>query len=134
MSQGTVLQINTEVTEVTVSNETVTLDISPEIVEVSVNNMAIPTTFVDAGNVGLSPYGTITATNVQDALAQLADQDFRQATTPTGSNLQEGDTWYNIETNQFYVYRRSSPTEFSWFPIMVGNGSSDTDTLDAGAF
>jgi hypothetical protein len=80
------------------------------------------------------PHGTVTAGNVQDAIRQLADQDFRSATTPTGSNIEEGDTWYNIDTDQFYVYRRINPTQLAWVPIMVGNDSPDSDTLDAGAF
>lgn len=134
-SEPTIVEITEEITEVTVTDEkTVTVELSPEITNIEVNNFAFPTINVDAGNVYFSPHGTVTAQNVQDAIKQLADQDYRTATTPTGSNIEEGDTWYNIDTDQFYVYRRTSPTELAWVPIMVGNESPDSDTLDAGAF
>jgi hypothetical protein len=128
------IQIEESVTDITVAEEQVVIDITPEIVEVDINNLAIPTLFVEAENVRMTPHGAISATNLQTAIEQLADQDFRSATTPTGSNIEEGDTWYNIDTDQFYVYRRLSPTELAWVPIMVGNDSPDSDTLDAGAF
>jgi acyl transferase domain-containing protein len=128
------IEIQEDVTDITVTEEQVVIDITPEIVEVEVNNMAVPSIFIDASNVSMDPHGSISATNLQTAIEQLADQDFRSATTPTGSNIEEGDTWYNIDTDQFYVYRRINPTELAWVPIMVGNDSPDSDTLDAGAF
>ena len=79
-------------------------------------------------------HGTITADNVRDALQQLADQDFRTTETPTGPNIEEGDTWYDIDDNQLKVYRETSSGVFEWVPIMIGNISDDSDTLDAGAF
>jgi hypothetical protein len=82
----------------------------------------------------VTPYNTITETTLQGALEQLADQSFRSNTTPTGDNIEEGDTWYDTSTEQFYVYRETSPALFEWVPIMVGNDSPDSDTVDAGAF
>jgi hypothetical protein len=131
MADGTVLQITKEVTDITVSEEVVTIDISPEIVELT-TSLAFPS--LSANDIVVQPYHTITQTTLQGALNQLADQDFRSSNTPTGSNIEEGDTWYNIETDQFYVYRRVSETTLAWVPIMVGNESPDSDTLDAGAF
>lgn len=133
-TEPTIVEITEEVTNLTATTEEVVVNLNPEVVEVEVNNFAIPVNYLDAENVFLAPHGTVTADNVQEAIRQLADQDFRQAATPTGSNIEEGDTWYNIDTDQFYVYRRTSPTELAWVPIMVGNDSPDSDTLDAGAF
>lgn len=135
MADTTTVQIVEEVTELTVSNVN---DISVTLVDdttlLTVNNFAIPANYMDSANVAFSSYGTITADNVRDALQQLADQDFRQSTTPTGDNVEEGDTWYDTSTEQFYVYRETSPAVYEWVPIMVGNDSPDSDTLDAGAF
>ena len=84
-------------------------------------------------SVQVTPHGTITATDLQRALEQLADQDFRSDSEPT-VNVEEGDTWYDTEDNQLKVYRETSTGVFEWVPIMVGNISEDSDTLDAGAF
>ena len=89
---------------------------------------------MDAENVAFVAHGTITADNVSDALKQLADQDFRTTDTPTGSNIEEGDTWYDVDDNQLKVYRETSSGVFEWVPIIVGAASDDSDTLDAGAF
>ena len=135
MPDTTTVQITEEVTQLSVTNDngiSVTLEESPTLL--TVNNFAIPANFMDAENVAFSAHGTITADNVSDALKQLADQDFRQSTTPTGDNVEEGDTWYDTSTEQFYVYRETSPAVFEWVPIMVGNDSPDSDTIDAGAF
>ena len=74
----------------------------------------------------MQPHGTITATNVQAALEQLADQSFRSDTAPTGtvvagvSTLSEGDTWYDTNDEQFKVYRETSNGVYEWVPIIVG--------------
>ena len=135
MPDTTLVQITEEVTDLSVTNDngiSVNLVESPTLL--TVNNFAIPAQFMDSANVSFDGHGTITADNVRDALQQLADQDFRQSTTPTGDNVEEGDTWYDTSTEQFYVYRETSPAVFEWVPIMVGNDSPDSDTLDAGAF
>ena len=135
MADTTTVIITEEVTELTVSNAN---DISVTLVDdptvLTVNNFAIPANFMDAENVAFVAHGTITADNVSDALKQLADQDFRTTSTPTGSNVEEGDTWYDTDDNQLKVYRETSSGVFEWVPIMVGNISDDSDTLDAGAF
>lgn len=127
----TSIEITTNTTDVTVVEENVVIDISPEIVQVE-TALSVPT--LTAESIHLQPHGTVTSTNLQTAIEQLADQDFRSPSTPTGSNIEEGDTWYNTDTDQFYVYRRISETELAWVPIMVGNESPNSDTLDAGAF
>src|SRR6056300_765200 len=92
----------------------------------------IPT--LSSTSIVVTPYNTITETNLQGALEQLADQAFRSDIQPTGEFIEEGDVWYDTASNNFYVYRETSPTLFEWVPIMVGNDSPDSDTLDAGAF
>jgi hypothetical protein len=81
----------------------------------------------------VTPHGTITSTNLQGALEQLADQDFRSNSEPT-SNVEVGDTWYKIDTAQLKIYRETSTGVFEWVPIMIGNISNDSDTVDAGGF
>jgi hypothetical protein len=80
------------------------------------------------------PHGTVTATDLQSAIEQLADNSFRSSTQPAGANIEEGDTWYNPANNNFYVYRETAANVFEWVPIMVGNISPTSDVLDGGAF
>lgn len=87
---------------------------------------------VVAENVPINPYNTITATNLQTALEQLADQVFRGSTTPTGPNIEVGDFWYEDSTGILYIYREISTNVFNWVPISTGTG--DSDTLDGGAY
>ena len=135
MPDTTSVQITEEVKQLSVTNDngvSVNLVESPTLL--TVNNFAIPAQFMDSANVSFDGHGTITADNVRDALQQLADQDFRTTETPTGPNIEEGDTWYDIDDNQLKVYRETSSGVFEWVPIMIGNISDDSDTLDAGAF
>lgn len=115
--------------QITPSNTTVVASTSSITV---VASLAIPP--VGAAGIAITPTGSITATTLQEALEQLAAQDFRSSITPTGSNIEEGDTWYNTVTETLSVYRETSPGIFEWVPIMIGNASPDSDTLDAGAF
>lgn len=124
------MAVTIEITE----NVTQLFSTESNTVEVIVDNTAIPTQAIDGVNVAIEPYGTVTATTVQGAIEQLADQDFRTTDTPTGSNIEEGDTWYDTDDNQLKVYRETSPGIFEWVPIIVGNISENSDTLDAGAF
>ena len=141
ITNPTVVTVSESVTDITVTGqETISVDITQSDVNVEVNNFVLPSQFQDAQNTIVAPYGTITATNVQDALKQLADQNFRSDSTPTGSviggtsTLAEGDTWYDTNDEQFKVYRETSTGVFEFVPIIVGEASSNSDTLDAGAF
>ena len=67
----------------------------------------------------------------KDALKQLADQDFRSNDAPTGTNVSEGDTWYDLDDNTMKVYREISSGVFAWTNVVV---AETNDTLDAGAF
>ena len=141
ITNPTVVTISESVTDITVTGqEAISVDITQSDVNVEVNNFVLPNTYQDATNTVIDPYGSITATNVQLALQQLADQNFRSDTAPTGtvvagvSTLSEGDTWYDTNDEQFKVYRETSSGVYEWVPIIVGDSSGDSDTLDAGAF
>ena len=115
------------------SNLTVTLNQSD-------NPITITTTSDLALQASLAEYVTYTQTgslvggNVQDALGDLADQFFRQSSTPSGSNLAEGDLWYNTSSEELFVYRQVSGG-YEWHTIASAGGSSPTSfTLDGGSF
>ena len=137
MSAVTQVTISEEVTDLTVNNSSaVTVDITAEATTLSVNNFAIPVNFMDSANVSFPGHNTVTADNVRDAIKQLADQQFRGTTPPAdgSANLEEGDLFYDTDDNQIKVYRETSSGVFQFVPIIVGDASGDSDTLDAGAF
>ena len=137
MSTITQVTVTEEVTDLTVSNtNAVSLNLTTEDVSVSINNFAIPVNFMDAANVVFAGHNTVTANNVSDAIKQLADQSFRGTTPPADgtANLEEGDLFYDTDDNQIKVYRETSSGVFEFVPIIVGDASGDSDTLDAGAF
>ena len=87
-----------------------------------------------ASQIAYSQTGSLAGGNVQDALADLADQFYRQASTPSGSNLAEGDLWYNTSSEELFVYRQVSGG-YEWHTIASAGGSSPTSfTLDGGSF
>jgi len=92
------------VTETTGNSITVTTDQ----VIVTTNTLAI----ADSSQIVFTPIaGTdIDATNIQDALHQLADQKFIGTSAPASSdaNLDEGDLWYDTANNMLKVYRNTT--------------------------
>jgi hypothetical protein len=102
---------------------------------VTTNNVATSI----ASQISFTPVGTITATNIQDALHQLADQEFVQATAPlvSDTNLEEGDLWYNTTDNKLMVYRNTT-----WEEIIISSQLSESSgtteysdvTLNGGYF
>ena len=134
---ATQVTITEQVTDVTVTNtNAVSVDLTTEDVSISINNFAIPVNFMDSANVVFAGHNTITANNVSDALKQLADQQFRGTTPPAdgSANLEEGDLFYDTDDDQLKVYRETSSGVFQFVPIILGDASGDSDTLDAGAF
>ena len=129
MADATTLSISEEVVTVTVEEDVTTINIAPAITTVEAKGLAI--SLATASALPFTPHGSVTATNVQDALSQLADQDFRSNDTPTGTNVSEGDTWYDLDDNTMKIYREISAGVFAWTNLVV----AETDTsLDAGAF
>ena len=133
MGEITSVDVTEQVTALTVSDPaSLSVDITEEITQVSVNTLALPAQVNDAAGVAVSPSGSITATNVQDALIQLADHTFRQAAAPSGTNVEQGDFWYETDTETLHVYREVSSGVFEWVPILLS--TSDSDTLDGGSY
>ena len=125
----TTLSISEDVVTVTVAEDVTTINIAPTVTTVEAKGLAI--SLATASALPFTPYGTITATNVQAALSQLADQDFRTDSVPSGTNVSEGDTWYDLDDNIYKIYREISAGVFAWTNLVV----AETDTsLDAGAF
>ncbi len=137
MTTQTTIEITEDVTDVSVTGDTITLDITDDVTTVQAYTLAIPISVpgtLNASNIITTPYNTITATDLDTALKQLADQDFRGAAAPTGDYISEGDTWYDTDDEQFKVYRETSTGVFQWVPIMVGAATGDSDTIDAGSY
>ena len=89
----------------------------------------------NAGDIAYTATGSLAGGNVQDALGDLADQFFRQSSTPSGSNLAEGDLWYDTANEELMVYREVSTSVYEWHTIASAGGSSPTSfTLDGGSF
>jgi hypothetical protein len=128
------IEITESVTTVEATGSTTSLSISPTVTEVNAYNLALAVGVTPASSILSTAYGSITATNVQDALEQLADQSFRQAAAPTGASVSEGDTWYDTDDEDFKVYRETSTGVYEWVPIMLGTPPGDSDIVDAGAF
>lgn len=122
--------ITVDETDVTVTEDTTTINITPTTYEVSIE--AVATLIPTALSMSVTPYKTITKTNVQEALEELADQDFRGATAPTGSTLELGDTWYDTANDIFYVYRTVGGIT-DWYPLL-NTDVGEEDNLDGGAF
>ena len=136
MTADTKVAITEEITTITASetNE-IALTLSDDVTTVTVNNLALPSSVpTSATVVSFTPYNTITADTVEVALQQLADQNFRGDSTPSGATVGEGDIWYDTDDDQLKVYRETSSGNFAFVPIMVGNISADSDTIDAGSY
>jgi hypothetical protein len=93
-----------------------------------------PVASFNAAGLSFNPHATITGTNIQAALEQLADQYFRSNDVPSASaaNLEEGDFFYDLNDNQLKVYRETSTNVFQFVPLAQATG--DMETVDAGSF
>jgi hypothetical protein len=83
-----------------------------------------------AAGVQCSAHNTLTQDNVQLAIEQLDSQFGRGATDPTAETetfLDNGDLFYNTNTNQLKVYR-----DGVWQILLQAEG--DMDTLDGSTF
>ena len=133
---GIDVSIEVDTTTVTVtSEEAVNVAIAPETTDVSIS--VVPASTI-ASAIGSTAYGSITATNIQTALEQLADQFYRGSTTPSGTNLGEGDLWYDTANEELRVYREISSGSFAWIALVAGGyatgETSLMDKLDGGTF
>ena len=130
---GLKVAISEEVTNISVTNNnSVGVTLADTTTTVTVNNLALPSQFQDAANIAVTPYNTIESSNLQTALQELADQSFRGADTPTGGNVEQGDLWYESDTETLKIYREVSQNVYAWVPIAMSTG--DSDTLDGGSY
>ena len=133
---GIDVSVAEEVTSITVTSEdAINVAITEDITSVSVSSVPATTT---ADSIAYTSYASITAETVQGALEALADQFYRQSSTPSGDNLGEGDLWYDTGTEQLKVYRQQSNGSFLWQALVAGGfisgEASDMDKLDGGLF
>ena len=133
---GIDVSVEVDTTTVTVtSEEAVNVAIAPETTDVSIS--VVPASTI-ASAIGSTAYGSITATNIQTALEQLADQFYRGSTTPSGTNLGEGDLWYDTANEELKVYREIASGSFAWIALVAGGyvagETSLMDKLDGGFF
>ena len=130
---ATSIAVTETVTSIDATGTSTSISITDNTSSVTAYNTALPGA-TPASTVTVTPYGPVTATNIQAAIEQLADQNFRQAAAPTGATVSEGDTWYDTDDDEFKVYRETSTGVFQWVPIMLGTPPGDSDIVDAGAF
>ena len=127
----TVNEVPTYVT-VNETNNTITLNQSdnPISVQTSLQLVKQPT---NTDDVNVTAYGGIyPGGSLTNALEKLADQFFRGTDAPTGSNLGEGDLWYDTDDDQLKVYRETSSNTFEFVPLASATGTMDN--LDGGGF
>ena len=115
-------------------NNTITLDQSDNPITITTTtDVLLAASF--ATDVTYTETTTLPGGNVQEALADLAEQFYRQSDTPSGSNLDEGDLWYDITNEELKVYREVSSNVYQWHTIAAAGGTSPTGfTLDGGSF
>jgi len=124
-------------TTVTITPSTTSINATAQTTTLTISS-AIASSVNDASSVSFtSPVGTLGGqSTVEGALNFLANQFYVATTAPTAnsSNLAEGDLFYDTDDNQLKIYRETSSGTFEFVPIMIGNDSADSDTVDAGSF
>ena len=97
--------------KLTITPETTSVGVTNNVTELTISS-AVSGAATDAQGISFTNAArTIsTASNVQEALLQLADQLWVQTTAPTAgtTNLAEGDFFYDTDDNQLKIYRETS--------------------------
>ena len=115
---STTLTIDGVTTNYNISGENTTLEISTSLGS------------QQASAINYTPTGRMAATTVQGALDEIAGDFFVQDSTPSGSQLNEGDLWYDTDDDEIKVYREST-----WQTLAGAGGTAETMlTLDGGSF
>ena len=115
---STTLTIDGVTTNYNISGENTTLEISTSLGS------------QEASAINYSPTGRMAATTVQGALDEIAGDFFVQDSTPSGSQLNEGDLWYDTDDDELKVYRGTT-----WQTLAGAGGDAETMlTLDGGSF
>lgn len=123
-------------TTITITPNNTTLNATAQTTTLTISS-AIGGDVSDAAGITFTnPVGTLAnTTDVEDALNFLANQFYVATSAPTTNtqDLAEGDLFYDTDDNQLKVYRDVNGSA-TFVPIMIGNDSADSDTIDAGAF
>ena len=114
----------------TTNNVTLNQSDNPITIDTTLNLVTAFT--ASASDITIAAHGTYTGGNLQNAFNFLTDQYFRQATAPTGSNLAEGDLWYDTDDDQLKVYRETSANTFEFVPL--AQATDTMNNLDGGLF
>ena len=125
---ATTLTISTPVTTtLTIDGTSTTYNVSGTETTLEVST-TIATQYAAA--IDYTPSGRMAATTVQGALDEIAGDFFVQDGTPSGSQLNEGDLWYDTDDDEIKVYREST-----WQTLAGAGGTAETMlTLDGGSF
>ncbi len=124
-------------TTITITPNNTSINASAQSTTLTISNAVAGSADDAAGISFANPVGTLASeTTVEGALNFLANQFFVSTTAPTSSttDLAEGDLYYDTDDNQLKIYRETSTGNFEFVPIMIGNSSADSDTVDAGSF
>jgi len=123
-------------TTITITPNNTTLNATAQTTTLTISS-AIGGDVSDAAGITFTnPVGTLAnTTDVEGALNFLANQFYVATSAPTTNtqDLAEGDLFYDTDDNQLKVYRDVNGSA-TFVPIMIGNDSADSDTIDAGAF
>ena len=116
------------------SSNSVTLNQSDNPITITTStDLSLPVSLAD--QITYTETTTLPGGNVQEALADLAEQFYRQSATPSGSNLGEGDLWYDTANEELRVYRQVGVSSYEWHTIAAAGGTNPTmNTLDGGSF
>ena len=125
-------------TTVTITPSTTSISAKAQTTTLTISSAIASSVGITASNVSLgSPVGTLTSqSTVEGALNFLVNQFYVATSAPSAdtANLAEGDLFYDTDDNQLKIYRETSSGNFEFVPIMIGNSSADSDTVDAGGF
>ncbi len=119
----TTIDITENVTTVSASGTSTTIDITDDVTTVSAYSLAIPISVpgtLAASNIVTTPYGTLTANDLNTTLQQIADQDYRQDSAPSGSTLAQGDRWYDTDDDVLKVYVQTGGSSYEWQTLQSG--------------
>ena len=123
-------------TTITITPNNTTLNATAQTTTLTISS-AIGGDVSDAAGITFTnPVGTLAnTTDVEGALNFLANQFYVATSAPTTNtqDLAEGYLFYDTDDNQLKVYRDVNGSA-TFVPIMIGNDSADSDTIDAGAF
>jgi len=121
--------ISEDVTAISIPSDT-EITVTEDVTEVNIT-ATTPTTITGASGITFSPYGTVSANNVQSALQEIADQ-FTITTSQPGSPS-EGDLFYDTDDNLLQVYADADGST-QWITILRAGAADDMQRLDGGSF